>query len=244
MKIVAKICNERLLLSVSIAVGLFALTLGVLSCEKKVDSLPSLPPEVEYPLIRIDNNSRWSVKIGFLNENVHDPGDCGFSGTGRVITMNTSTSELVSIPAGRYFVVANNSPDPNATEPWEQWCWRFGWSNFDQNENYTLTISDNNYCESCIPPAPASNLTATPMSSSRINLTWQDNSNNESGFNIFRRVGSPSGTYSQIATVGSNVTSYQNVNLTSSTLYCYDVFSFNSQGFSPTEEFPVCATTP
>ena len=67
-----------------------------------------------------------------------------------------------------------------------------------------------------VPVAP-SNLTATAVSSSQINLAWTDNSSNETLFKIER---STDGTnFSQIATVGSNVTSYSNTGLTASTLY-------------------------
>jgi hypothetical protein len=40
------------------------------------------------------------------------------------------------------------------------------------------------------PPAAPTNLVATAVSSSQINLTWTDNSNNETGFKIERCIGS------------------------------------------------------
>ncbi len=80
-------------------------------------------------------------------------------------------------------------------------------------------------------PAAPSNLTATAVSSSQINLAWTDNSSNETGFKIERKAGS-GGTWSQIATVGAGVTSYQNTGLSASTTYYYRVRATNSAGDS------------
>src|SRR5262249_55489371 len=52
---------------------------------------------------------------------------------------------------------------------------------------------------------PPSNLVASAASASQINLSWADNSSAEDGFKIERWNG---GNYSQINTVGANVTTY------------------------------------
>ena len=78
--------------------------------------------------------------------------------------------------------------------------------------------------------APTS-LVAVAVSSSQINLSWTDNSNNEDGFRIERKTGS-SGNYSEIATVGSNTTSYSDIGFTLATQYIYRIRSFNSSGNS------------
>jgi sugar lactone lactonase YvrE len=80
-------------------------------------------------------------------------------------------------------------------------------------------------------PSAPSNLTATAVSSSQINLSWTDNSNNETGFKIKRKTG-VNGTYSTIATVGANVTSYSNTGLTGGGTYYYAVWAYNSNGDS------------
>lgn len=81
-----------------------------------------------------------------------------------------------------------------------------------------------------VPSAPSS-LTAAATSSSQINLSWTDNSNNEDGFRIERSTGS-STTYTEIATVGPNATSYSNTGLNASTQYNYRVRSYNTAGNS------------
>jgi len=79
------------------------------------------------------------------------------------------------------------------------------------------------------PPSvnPPSNLTAAAVSSSQINLSWQDNSTNEDGFRIYRKTGQ-AGTYSQIATAGPGVTSFSDYGLSQGTTYYYEVSSFNA----------------
>jgi hypothetical protein len=84
------------------------------------------------------------------------------------------------------------------------------------------------------PAAGPSGLSATAVSSSQINLSWTDNSNNETGFKIERApdsAGSP-GTFAQIATVAASVTSYQNTGLTACTNYWYRVRAYNVCGDS------------
>ena len=88
------------------------------------------------------------------------------------------------------------------------------------------------YTEPTIPNAP-SNLVATSVSSSQIDLTWTDNSNNEDGFRIERATGATSpDIFSQIASVGANVAQYPSSGLSSNTRYWYRVYSYNVAGNS------------
>jgi hypothetical protein len=89
-------------------------------------------------------------------------------------------------------------------------------------------------------PAAPSNLIATAVSQNQINLTWQDNSNNEQGYKIERKT--QGGSYSQIGQVGADVQSYSDQSLGSGTTYCYRVKAYNADGDSaPSNED--CATT-
>jgi hypothetical protein len=80
------------------------------------------------------------------------------------------------------------------------------------------------------PQAP-SGLDATPESGSRINLSWTDNSSNESRFEIERKAGS-GGTYSRTANVAADETSYSDTGLNEKTTYYYRVYALNSAGNS------------
>jgi len=76
-------------------------------------------------------------------------------------------------------------------------------------------------------PADPSALSAT-ASSTNVTLTWTDNANNEDGFKIDRDSGSG---FTQIDTVGANVTSYADSSLSDGT-YTYRVRATNATGDS------------
>ena len=81
-------------------------------------------------------------------------------------------------------------------------------------------------------PAAPTNLAATAVSKSQINLTWTDNATNETGFKIERCKGSTCTNFTQIATVGANVTSYSNTGLSANTTYRFRVRAYNASGNS------------
>jgi len=82
------------------------------------------------------------------------------------------------------------------------------------------------------PPAAPSNLTATAVSTSQINLAWSDNSSNEDGFKIERCTGAGCTNFAQIAQVGADVSTFNNTGLSSNTTYRYRVRAFNMGGNS------------
>ncbi|HEX5886894.1 MAG TPA: fibronectin type III domain-containing protein [Pyrinomonadaceae bacterium] len=81
-----------------------------------------------------------------------------------------------------------------------------------------------------VAPAAPSNLTATTISSSQINLSWTDNANNENGFRVEQSTDGT--TFTQIAQLGSNAVSHSVTGLSPSTTYFYRVVSFNDAGNS------------
>jgi C1A family cysteine protease len=82
-----------------------------------------------------------------------------------------------------------------------------------------------------IPSAP-SNLTVAAVSRTQINLSWADNSGDETGFKIERCQGQGCTNFAQIAIVGPNVTTYKNTRLRRATTYTYRVCSYNANGNS------------
>lgn len=81
-----------------------------------------------------------------------------------------------------------------------------------------------------IPSAP-SGLTATAISKTQINLSWNDNSDNETGFMIERKTGD-SGSYELIGTTNSDISVYSDTGLTQNTRYYYRVKAYNEIGES------------
>jgi hypothetical protein len=80
-----------------------------------------------------------------------------------------------------------------------------------------------------IPVAP-SHLVVATASPTQLNLTWADNSNNETGFAVFRK--GATGDLVRVATVAANTTSYADQGLSASTTYSYRVRAFNGIGVS------------
>lgn len=88
-----------------------------------------------------------------------------------------------------------------------------------------------------MPPKEASpmtpdNLVAKVISSSQVNLQWQDKSTNEAGFKIERR--EDGGNFSVITTLGPNVISYEDKSVKNLINYTYRIYSFNSGSSSNT----------
>jgi hypothetical protein len=81
------------------------------------------------------------------------------------------------------------------------------------------------------PPAAPSSLTAKATGCNSIVLNWVDNSGNETNFDL-RRATSQSGTYSTIATLPANTTTYTNTGLTKGRKYYYKIRATNSAGSS------------
>jgi hypothetical protein len=93
------------------------------------------------------------------------------------------------------------------------------------------------------PPAAPSNLVATATSTTQIGLTWQDNSSNEDNFLLERCTGATCLTFTPIATLPANTTSYLDQGLTAGTSYRYRVRAHNAGGDSDYSSVAT-ATTP
>lgn len=74
-----------------------------------------------------------------------------------------------------------------------------------------------------------------------LTLIWADNSTNEDGFAVERRT-AQSGSFAEIATLGTNVGSYADSSLVSGATYCYRVRAFNGVGYSDYSN-EACGTT-
>jgi subtilisin family serine protease len=93
------------------------------------------------------------------------------------------------------------------------------------NVNIALNLDINS-----ITPAPPSHLGASALSAYAIELSWVDNSTVEEGFVIERM--KEGGTFSTIATLGMDETSYTDSALSEDTIYHYRVIAYNTNGNS------------
>jgi len=121
----------------------------------------------------------------------------------------------------------------NLTEGTLKWNTLYYWRvNATNSYGSTSSWSSYRYFRTAVgpPPEAPTHLTATAISSSQIYLVWQDNSSDETGFKIERKTSS--GSYSQIATVGVNITTYSNSRLRASTQYYYRVRAYKGTLYS------------
>jgi hypothetical protein len=84
-----------------------------------------------------------------------------------------------------------------------------------------------------MPPGAPTNLTATAVSPSRINLAWTDSSSNEANFHVDRCEGSGCLNFVQIASLPAGSSSYANIDLAASTTFTYRVRATNVTASTP-----------
>jgi hypothetical protein len=82
-----------------------------------------------------------------------------------------------------------------------------------------------------IPPVTPSNAQPATITSTSIAMTWSDNANNETGYNILRKMTTAS-NFSLIATLPANSTSYTDSGLAPGTSYDYHIQAYNLAGYS------------
>jgi hypothetical protein len=188
---------------------------------------PSTAPQwLQY---RFNNVTAWAIteyKIISANDEAgRDPMDWQLLGSNdgvNWITLDTRTGQVFS---GRF--TANIYDFVNTA------LYKYYRLNVSANAGgftFGVQLSELALYSSNTPGAPVA-LTATAASDSQIDLAWTDNATNETGFNIERKLGS-GGTYSQIATVAANATSYSDMDLAAGTEYYYQVQATNAAGNS------------
>jgi len=92
-----------------------------------------------------------------------------------------------------------------------------------------------------------SNIAAAAVDTSQINLSWQDNSTNESGFEVHRSTTGASGAFTLRASLSANTSALSDKGLAKSTQYCYKVRAFQTRGsntYLSAFSAIACVTTP
>jgi fibronectin type 3 domain-containing protein len=121
--------------------------------------------------------------------------------------------------------LANGIDGPNGV-------YRFGSSGFPtstyQSTNYFVDVVFEGHAPT--PPSAPSNLTATAVASSRIDLTWTDVVG-ENGFRVERSTDNGV-SWIVVGSTPQNITTFSNTGLTPSTTYTYRIVAFNGGGDS------------
>lgn len=94
------------------------------------------------------------------------------------------------------------------------------------------------------PPRAPTQLIATAISSTQIDLSWSDNSSIEHGYRIERATDTGFTTGLTTFTVEASVAAYSDVSVVPATTYYYHVFAFNAAGDSSSATNTVTVTTP
>jgi subtilisin family serine protease len=86
------------------------------------------------------------------------------------------------------------------------------------------------------PPTAPSNLSGNPTAWDVMELSWQDESDNELGFKVERRTSSSG--YSEIGSVGENATAFMDCTVSGGITYYYRVKAHNLGGYNYSDEVP------
>jgi M6 family metalloprotease-like protein len=194
------------------------------------------------------NSSTTPPSTGYSTISFSTKGSGSYKVWGRTIAPTTSTNSFYIRVDGGSWVTWND----NATVS-TAWIWNTLASFTLSTGSHTITIAyreggtkldklilsnDAAYVPTglgdggttpTLPVAP-SNLVASAASSNQINLSWSDNSIDESNFKVERSVDAL--TWTSLATLAANTTSYSSIGLSASTTYYYRVLASNAAGSS------------
>jgi len=148
----------------------------------------------------------WTASADVGNYTVYRNGAVYVSGISGTSYLNSAN--LTAGATYTYFIRASNAEGTT-----------------DSNTN-TVTMPDGPQTG---PIAP--NGLAAVAGASLVSLAWYDNSSDETGFKIERKVGS-GGSWSQIATTGQNIAAFIDNNVSAGTTYIYRVRAYNASGDS------------
>lgn len=124
------------------------------------------------------------------------------------------------------------SYNDTALNPASSYSYRLRAHNLTGDSTYSNSVSINTSAATNITPAAPSNLISNAKTNKQIILTWVDNASNELNYLIERCKGKNCTNFSQIASVGANITIYANTGLSRNTSYNYRVRAANASGKS------------
>ncbi|KYK38487.1 MAG: hypothetical protein AYK18_07005 [Theionarchaea archaeon DG-70] len=170
--------------------------------------------------ILLDDNSDFSSKEWWT----------GLMGGGAV------TSIVVNVSNGTFY---NNCDGQTKLDENTLYYWEVRVQ--DDTGRWSIYSGSTQFTTGSVPAAPTG-CSATYVSDSQIDLSWTDNSSNETGFQIYRSV--DSGGYSLLKTEPENSTGSNDTDVSADHTYQYKVRSYNDVGNSDYCETSQVATTP
>ncbi len=112
----------------------------------------------------------------------------------------------------------------------------------DDIQIYNLVVSSSTVATIALAPAAPTNLVVTPASGTELDLSWTDNANNESAYEVWRSING--GTFTELTPLPANTTMYMNTGLSPNTTYSYFVEAVNSAGTSSSATVSSNTSTP
>jgi hypothetical protein len=176
-----------------------------------------VPPEAPTDLDAV-TISPTQIDLSWTDNSVNEDGfkiEVDEGNTGSFVYLDTVGPDVTSYP------------DADLSEGTE-YCYRVYAYNTYGDSSYSNVDCDTATGQ---PPSAPSNLDAVSVSSTQIDLSWEDNSSTEDGFVIEVDEGN-TGTFAYLDTVGPDVTSYPDTGLNEGTVYCYRVYAYNTYGDS------------
>jgi fibronectin type 3 domain-containing protein len=152
--------------------------------------------------------------------------------------------------SGVFTLLATTGPNlvayrDRGLEPGTPYCYRIRAARVVSASKTIYSTFSNTACVTPVLAAP-SNASAVTASESQIDISWQDNSNYESGFEIYRSAYGETGPFVVLAITGPNTVAHSDGSLLSARRYCYQVRArrvtdngFSYSAFANT----ACATT-
>lgn len=149
-----------------------------------------------------------------------------------VVSCNSDCDESsVELPPGTMITLTATSDPGTVFSGWGGDCSGTGQCVLSMNADMLVTASFNPDTVATVSPVSPTSLTASALSTTQIQLDWNDNSGNEDGFKIERRRGAGTAWF-QIKTLGPNIQTFTNGSLLPNTEYDFRVYSYNEAGSS------------
>ena len=112
----------------------------------------------------------------------------------------------------------------------------------DGNTTTSSTMKNIRVMLPTLPPAAPRNLSLSRISDSAVNLTWEDDSDNESSFELWRS--QAGGPFVRVQILATNSVSTNDTGLAGGVLYRYRVRAVNPYGFGESNEASLAAELP